>query len=83
MAIPAVFFSTVVGKRPPSPVISLITMPGVDFFCNTTSSPGRFTANPKISNPQATLATVAGAYTRIFSILREMATDGYNICKNT
>ena len=75
MAMPAVFFDTSLGKRPSSPVISLITIPGVDFLVKTTSSPGRFTAKPKISKPQATFATVAGAYTRIVSILRQIATD--------
>src|SRR5882724_9808954 len=49
------------GSRPPSPTILEIVTPGSSFKVSTTSSPGKSTANPRISNPQQTLATVAGA----------------------
>src|SRR5690606_21315211 len=60
-ATPAVFRSASAGSLPPSPVIEVITTPGSSLRVRVTSSQGDSTANPKMSNPQDTLATVAGA----------------------
>ena len=52
------------GSHPPSPTMLAIRTPGSDVNRILTSSPGRSIAKPRMSNPQATLATV-GAKTRI------------------
>ena len=49
------------GRRPPSPVTSSRVTPPPSRRRASTVSPGRSTANPSTSNPDPTLATVAGA----------------------
>ena len=61
-ATPAVFFAASRGRRPPSSEMLVITTPaGPSIHRAVTSSPGSCRANPRTSNPHATLETVAGA----------------------
>ena len=59
-ATPAVFFSGCKGI-PANSVLFWIVMPGASVLRIRISSPGLLRAKPKMSNPAATLATVAGA----------------------
>ena len=64
-----VFFVGFKGNLPSSPSIEMMLTPGLSVISIISSSPGSFTAKPNTSNPQTTLATVAGAKTFIDSIL--------------
>src|SRR5690349_20314080 len=78
-----VFLELSRGSLPSSPVISLMTTPGVSVNVRITSSAGDSTAKPKTSNPQETFATVAGASALTdFNIgLFGIISDANNVCK--
>ena len=82
-ATPAVFLAASIGSLPLSPSIRSMRTTDVSVSVRMTSSPGFSTANPNTSNPQETLATVAGAKARIVFILSRIMANSDDVCKYT